>query len=255
MPMMNVSSVGASMSASDNTEPAASSLSGLRFWNLVRIAGIIVGIATLLRLATMQGLVTYDPLFQEWMNRLRDIVELGFLTDVIHLCLLKSIEWLQRLGINVPILHEVWRPTFVFSMLMLGSVARHRRTWAMAFAAPVVALVASVWSGLDNSLSPVAGIAMIAIVIVFIEASLVTIMVALCAFAFTIVLTNFSTAAMFFGVALAALIMLLYGLFGRLRGGVSATTTNASLNVGVDILGIMLGALGIASLFANPPIW
>ena len=32
-------------------------------WLLVRIAGIVVGIATLLRVATNEGMVTYDPLF------------------------------------------------------------------------------------------------------------------------------------------------------------------------------------------------
>ncbi|MFN8947712.1 MAG: hypothetical protein ACK5YG_08385, partial [Alphaproteobacteria bacterium] len=95
-------------------------------WVLVRIAGIIVGIATLLRLATTQGLVTYDPLFQEWMDRLQDIVELGFLTDLIEPLLHRFIDWVRSFGWQLPDLNDNWRPVFILSSLYLGAEARQR---------------------------------------------------------------------------------------------------------------------------------
>lgn len=95
-------------------------------WVLVRIAGIIVGIATLLRLATTQGLVTYDPLFQEWMDRLQDLVELGFLTDLIEPLLHRFIDWLRSFGWQLPDLNDNWRPVFILSSLYLGAEARQR---------------------------------------------------------------------------------------------------------------------------------
>lgn len=93
-------------------------------WVLVRIAGIIVGIATLLRLATTQGLVTYDPLFQEWMDRLQDLVELGFLTDLIEPLLHRFIDWMRSFGLHLPDLNDNWRPVFILSSLYLGAEAR-----------------------------------------------------------------------------------------------------------------------------------
>jgi len=72
----------------------------------VRILGIVVGIATLLRLATTQGLVTYDPLFQQWMDKLRDSVELGIPLDKLKLLLDKGFDWVRSFGISVPELQD-----------------------------------------------------------------------------------------------------------------------------------------------------
>lgn len=73
-------------------------------WMLVRIAGVVVGIAPLLRVATNEKLVTYDPLFLAWMDWLSDIMELGFLTKLIGPLLHSGIEWARSLGISVPAL-------------------------------------------------------------------------------------------------------------------------------------------------------
>jgi hypothetical protein len=122
-------------------------------WVLVRIAGIIVGIATLLRLATTQGLVTYDPLFQEWMDRLQDIVELGFLSDLIEPLLHRFIDWMRSFGWQLPDLNENWRPVFVLCSLYFGAIGRNgwfQHAWLGVFSSAVIALGGATLAGLAS---------------------------------------------------------------------------------------------------------
>lgn len=258
------------MSAENGTAPVPAS-SGFSVWTFVRIAGIIVGIATLLRVATNEQLVTYDPLFLAWMDWLSDIVELGFLTKLIGPFLHGGIEWVRSFGISVPDLQDEWRPAFVLSTLMFAAIARHSRSGLLVVAAPVGALVIAVWSGLDGSLLPIAVAtiaaaaavtvvfavaqiavtgALVALVVVVFVATLVVVSVAALAYADANVV---SAAAI---VAEVGLALLFFGIvWSRVSGGFRAQFANASFNSGIDILGVMLGALGVASLFANPPIW
>jgi hypothetical protein len=130
-------------------------------WVLVRIAGIIVGIATLLRLATTQGLVTYDPLFQEWMDRLRDVIELSFLTDLIEPLLIRTVEWLRSFGVALPELNEAWRPVFIFGALYCGAYARNYPNWHRSFLVPAAfgfSFIGALVAGLSNELGIVAGV-------------------------------------------------------------------------------------------------
>jgi len=255
------------MSAQENTAPASGS-SGFGIWTWLRIAGIVVGVATLLRLATNEGMVTYDPLFLAWMDWLSDIVELGFLTKLIGPFLHWVIEWVRSLGISVPDLQDEWRPAFVLSMLMGGAFARHSRGLWLFLAAPLGALAIAVWSGLIGSLAPVA----VAVVAVAAFAAFIWTRVAtgglranlaayLIAIGFSVVVgfaSNVAFAAssvVAVAVAAVAAVFLFSGIVWGSSGGWRAVLANASFNMGIDILGVMLGALGIASLFASPPIW
>lgn len=69
-------------------------------WLLVRVAGIVVGIATLLRVATSENLVTYEPLFQQWLDFVNDRIDWGFLTPFIgpflRECIGRPKLWRQR---------------------------------------------------------------------------------------------------------------------------------------------------------------
>jgi len=203
---------------------------------LVRIAGIIVGIATLLRVATNEGIVTYDPLFLAWMDCLSDIVELGFLTKLIGPFLHWGIDVVRGLGISVPDLQDEWRPAFVFSMLLFGAVARHSRGGWLLAVAPVGALAVAVWAGLSGSLAPVAFVAAAAVVVAVVAAAVV--------------------APVAVAVVAAAVVVYLFAGFVESRGGGwRALLANSNFNIGIDILFTMAISFVIAVAAANPPIW
>jgi hypothetical protein len=243
-------------------------------WLLVRIAGIVVGIATLLRVATNEGMVTYDPLFLAWMDWLSDIVELGFLTKLIGPFLHWGIDQVRSLGISVPDLQDEWRPAFILSMLMFGAISRHSRSHSWLLAAPIGALAIGVVTGLTGTiLVPVVAFAIVTLLVAVAPAFTITL-----AFAFTVaaVITCVLLAAvipflaaidpafallfadvnfMAFFPAFAGIMLLLHGISQSRAEGWRAVLANRPFNVAIDILGVMLGALGLASLFANPPIW
>jgi hypothetical protein len=52
----------------------------------------------------------------------------------------------------------------------------------------------------------------------------------------------------------SALLFLLSGIVESWPGKWWSMLANASFNTGIDMLGVMLGALGLALIFANPPI-
>jgi hypothetical protein len=230
-------------------------------WVLVRAFGIIVGIATLLRLATTEKLVTYEPLFQQWLDKLRDIVELGFITDYLGPFLHWAFDYVRSFGISVPDLQDEWRPAFVLSTLVLGAAARNARTdWFYVFA-PCLALACAVWAGLEGSLAPVVFAVVFAAAfaaaaaeaaVAFATAAFAA-AAAAAAVAFAAVAFAFATAAAF--AAVIAAVLVFHGIQENWRGGFRAVTADPQFNTGFDILAAMLGALGLASWFANPPIW
>lgn len=284
-------------------------------WLLVRIAGIVVGIATLLRVATNEGIVTYDPLFLAWMDWLSDIVELGFLMDVIQLGLNRVIDWVRSSGWNVPTLYESWRPVFILSTLYFGAYERNNpgwRSWLLIPAGAAVALTGGVIAGLSPGPGMVAGflvayslfyafrsalyanpfwvILNLSIAIPLAVATLVIGMSwvvviplalhLLLAVSFAGSRSGFhaalelasaaliSVAFLVPGVSNAALLLsvvayvtfrsainIFWGIHRSWGDGLDRVVANPHISMGIDVLGVMLGALFIASLFANPPIW
>jgi hypothetical protein len=191
-------------------------------WILVRAFGIVVGIATLLRLATTEKLVTYEPLFQQWLEVLTEFVDYAFLTKFIGPGLLLAIDYFRSLGIPVPDLQDEWRPAFVVAGLT-GTV-----TPVLFFAfAPAFALK------FDFGIAFAAFSALAAYVADPVAAVVL--------------------------VATAAALLLFFGIrenwyLGSLFG-YRAVFHGAQFNTGFDILSAMLGALFLASWFASPPIW
>lgn len=119
------------------------------WWMLVRIAGIIVATATMLRLALTEGLVTYDLIFQAWMDRLSDFIELGFFTDLMEPLLLWAIDWVRSFGLSLPDLQPEWRPAFILSGLFLGALGRNGAGGSLSVAAGIMsALTGAVIGGL-----------------------------------------------------------------------------------------------------------
>jgi hypothetical protein len=253
-------------------------------WLLVRIAGIVVGIATLLRVATNEGIVTYDPLFLAWMDGLSDIVELGFVTKLIGPFLHWGIDQVRSLGINVPDLQDEWRPTFLLCMLLFGALARHSRVWGLYLAVPVGALVFAICAGLTGSLQfviiasfvgPIAfavagafggsdtddsdAVGAHAVGAHAVGASRISSIVAAVAvvvlfgvgFKFGMSSAAFAAAVVF----MVGCTLLQNGITQSQAGGWRAVFANSHFNIGIDILFTMAFAFVIAVAVANPPIW
>jgi len=97
-------------------------------WLLVRIAAIVVGTFSLLRLATSAEVVSFTAAFQSWMDRLRDFVELGFLLDAIDALIVQPmLEVLRQYGLQIPQLQDHWKQVFVLAWLSVSSVSRVRQ--------------------------------------------------------------------------------------------------------------------------------
>jgi hypothetical protein len=227
-------------------------------WLLVRIAGIVVGIATLLRVATNEGIVTYDPLFLAWMDWLSDIVELGFLTKLIGPFLHWGIDYVRSFGISVPDLQDEWRPAFVLSMLMLTTAARHSQNRLLVVAAPVGAIVIAVLSGLTGELAFILVAALVtqlsgvAWLVALVIMSAVAFIAAAFGYDFFAVVSIPAAAAL---IALNTLVLLISGVVEIAGDDWRTAFTNANLNTGIDILFTMASAFVIAVAVANPPIW
>jgi hypothetical protein len=224
-------------------------------WLLVRITGIVVGIATLLRVATNEGIVTYDPLFLAWMDRLRDLVELGFLTDFIGPFLHWGIEQVRGFGISVPDLQDEWRPAFVLSTLMFAAMARHSRSGLLVVAAPVGALVIAAWSGLVGDLFPMVLAVIVATAFASSAVAFATIAAAFALAGSAVAAQLSDAAAVVAYIVFAAILLLLRGAFDVWAGSWHALFANANFNIGIDILFTMTFAFLIAVTAANPPIW
>jgi hypothetical protein len=105
--------------------------------------------------------ITYDPLIQEWMDRLSDLVELGYLTDFIEPMLNIAIGWLRSFGWLVPDLNENWRPVFILGTLYLGAFARNFPDWRKSLLIPagtIFAITGGLVAGLSGTPGIVAGV-------------------------------------------------------------------------------------------------
>jgi hypothetical protein len=95
-------------------------------WTIFRIFGIVVGTAALLRLSTVGLGIEYNTLFQQFLEQLKGIIDLGILIDPIEKFVVHPfLDWLRSLGLTIPPLQEHWRSAFVLLWLMHGSWARN----------------------------------------------------------------------------------------------------------------------------------
>jgi hypothetical protein len=227
-------------------------------WLLVRIAGIVVGIATLLRVATNEGLVNYDPLFQQWLEIVNERIDWGFLTPFIGPFLKECIEFVRSFGISVPDLQDEWRPAWVLSILIFGAAARHSGGWWFYLAAITGALVVAFWSGLIGELTP------IAIATLFFAQKLANFFVRLAVFFVAALVAgliagddDYAAVAIATVIAFVTAIAVLNvnaGIAESAREGWRAVLANAKVNTGIDVLFTMAMAFVIAVAVANPPI-
>lgn len=94
-------------------------------WRVLRVCGIAVGIFTLLRLATVGFGVEYQHFFQTFLDQVRNIVELGYLIDPLEKLVKSFLQWLRALNLSVPELKPHWQQVFTLLWLLLVAMARY----------------------------------------------------------------------------------------------------------------------------------
>lgn len=139
-------------------------------WTFLRLCGIVVGVATLLRLATLGLGVEYKEVFQAFLDQVRNVVELGFLIDPLEKFAQGALEWLRGFGWRIPDLAPHWRPVLTLEWLLMASYARNLTGIISIplFWAAVSAVIAAVATGTQPLASsaiffwPLAGFALFA---------------------------------------------------------------------------------------------
>lgn len=268
---MGAQSGGVEMSSADST--ASSSSDGLKyFWIAVRLAGGMLGVLTLLSIAAVGLGVEYKVFFQEFLNRLKDWIELAPLLDPIEKYVVyPTLDWFRSFGWTIPELADHWRSIFTLMWLLQLTVARR---WASGFGAigyAAWAFLCAVATGVATGTAPLGSWAVglwptVGLLFFFGSIELVRdgrgwwqILLAALVAAGT-VFYGFSTSPADFGVLVPSLGLsywifavgffgLLFLASGLLSGGswrdrLSATDTDA----GLDIIGVMGAALFIGWL-------
>lgn len=112
----------------------------------------MVGVATLLRLATIGFNIEYKEFFQEFLDQVRNIVELGFLVDPIDKLVHGFLEWVRSFGWHIPDLQPHWQQVFTLSWLLMAAIARN---WSGALEARMVlAFACALASGVAAGTAP-----------------------------------------------------------------------------------------------------
>jgi hypothetical protein len=240
----------------------------------VRIAGWIVGIYAMLKLAASTGAITYTQVFQAWMDQLRDILELGFiLKPLTQAVILPALDFIRSLDIHIPDLQDHWQQVFVLTWLLATAQVRNNsnnvlRTLLLlllvflatlpfcvaAGTMPVGSLAVAVW--------PIAGIAAYAAIDTVVDWKAPDILAAAIAVGFVALgyFVGTNSEGPWALLALAGIVGVL-GL-GFLAGGMLAAEgtfwqrlKDQTAAIGVDITAAMLGAFGLATTFADPPLF
>lgn len=254
-------------------------------WFAVRVIGIAVGVASLLRLATLTGVVEFQPWFQSWMDWLREFVELGFLVDVVEKLIVQpALEGIRSTGLQLPNLQPHWQPIFVLSWLLAGAAIKSEpapASGSTAFAF-FVGFVCALLGAIGAGLSPPGSLAVlvwwlfgmgllggidnvIAGKAKFWNTAGELATIAIGAIMFASISANLTTSPdaevwkPLWIVVVAAFVAFIgfTGLWGGLTspGSIRQRLRSPDVDAGLTILGTMGGALGVALVMADPPLW
>jgi len=241
-------------------------------WTL-RIAGWIIGIYAMLKLAAATGTVTYTKVFQAWLDQLRDFLGLGFiLKPLTQAVILPSLDFIRSFGIPIPALQDHWQQMFVLTWLLLAASARNLSGSVPTFVALCLAFFCTLPFCVAAGTKPVGSVAVLFVpaasfaaffAILFLlrgdrrGALMFAASVVLVAAAGLTSTTRVGTdpvtpaAVVFGGVMFFVLVFRL--LVGK--GTLSQRLQDPDAAAGLDITAAMLGAFGLAMAFADPPLF
>lgn len=236
-------------------------------WTL-RIAGWTLGIYALLKLAAAAGAVSYTEVFQAWLDELRGLLDLGFLLNPIkQTIILPVLDHLRSLGFEVSPLQDYWQSVFVLTWLIPASAARRVSfglpspfALSLAFVLTLTLSVAAGTMSLPHSVMlPITVMgALVAYIAGMDEGKtflwfvfLPLAVVGFLALIFENLESNpfwlFSLASVTGSLGIASLLISRKNADGRV--------SRPLVSVGFDTTAVMLGAFGLATAFADPPIF
>jgi hypothetical protein len=240
-------------------------------WTL-RIAGWIVGIYALLKLAKATGAVTYTQVFQAWMDSLRDIVDLGFLLTPLKMAvILPALDFIRSFDIPIPPLQDHWQQVFVLTWLFMAAIVRNGDFGQSKPVALLAAFGCTLPFCVATGTMPVNSVTialwpMLSIVVFFWvlggfrDATLIltaSLGVFLAYFLDTGVFGAQSNGPLLFLAICvgAAGIFFLYWALSQGGGTFWQRLQHRGAALGLDITAAMLGAFGLATVFADPPLF
>lgn len=247
------------------------------FWLLVRIAGWLVGIYALLKLARATGTVTYTQVFQAWMDSLRGIVDLGFLLTPLKIAaILPALDLIRSFDIPIPPLQEHWQQLFVLTWLVSAAFARNLSFGVLTPVAIGIAFICTLPFCVAAGTMPIGTVAIVAWPSAAIFAFIAIASASRAnksdgpkfAFAAAIgLVVSFAALGYFLGttgerpdqlVILAYMVggmgfsILLLGLY---NGSPGQRFQHPLSTAGLDVIAVLLGAFGLATVFADPPLF
>ncbi|MFN9780103.1 MAG: hypothetical protein ACK55V_09365 [Alphaproteobacteria bacterium] len=247
-------------------------------WPL-RIAGWIIGIYALLKLATVTGTVTYTKVFQAWLDQLRDYLDLGFILKPLkQAVILPALDFIRSFDIPIPPLQDHWQQVFVLTWLLSAAMARHLSSFGVSTSVSTpVALLTGFLCTLPFCIAtgtvpvgswavlfwPAAGFIAFGAVLALLRGDGRRVLQG------TALAAALAAAGFFFGTTgegMWALLVLaaIVGYFGLgflflglrdAEGNIWQRLQHPSAAVGLDVTAAMLGAFGLATVFADPPLF
>jgi hypothetical protein len=242
-------------------------------WTL-RIAGWIIGIYAMLKLAAATGTVTYTKVFQAWLDQLHDFLGLGFiLKPLTQAVILPALDFIRSFDIPIPALQDHWQQVFVLTWLMLAASARNLSGSVPTFVVLGLAFFCSLPFCVAAGTKPVGSVAVLFLpvgsLVAFVGilsmlrgdwrgalsfASLAAVIAAVGLVSTTRVAADVLVvllAVVFGGVMFFVFVFRL--LFGK--GSLSQRFQDPDAATGLDITAALLGAFGLATAFADPPLF
>jgi len=241
-------------------------------WTL-RIAGWIIGIYAMLKLAAASGTVTYTQVFEAWLDQLRDILGLGFiLKPLTQAVILPTLDFIRSFDIPIPALQDHWQQVLVLTWLLLAASARNLSGSVPTFVALGLAFFFALPFCVAAGTTPVGSVAVLFVPAVSFAAFFAMLFLlrgdlrgalTLAASVAVVAVTGLTSttrvgndavtpAAVVFGVVM--LFVLVFRLLVT-QGTLSQRLQDPDAATGLDITAAMLGAFGLATAFADPPLF
>jgi hypothetical protein len=241
-------------------------------WPL-RIAGWLVGIYALLKLAKATGTVTYTTAFQDLLEKLSSLLGLDLVLGPLKReLILPTLDLIRSFGCTIPPLQDHWQQVFVLTWLVTAAWARNASegvptpvALGLAFICTLPFCVAAGTMPVGSAAVafwPFAGLsAFLAIQVRWRRDWWVALLTA--AVSGTSVALGFrvSTGEGTIGIVSLAVGVGLLGLGSLVIGLLVAEGTlwqrlqHPRAAMGLDITAAMLGAFGLATAFADPPLF